>query len=319
MSINANTGVIQWTPGSTGNFNVTVQASNGVGTPATQNFTINVAGAHTVTASAGSGGSIDPSGTIPVNHGEILEFTVTPDAGYKIASVTGCGGTLSGDTYTTAPINADCSVTATFTPFTAVEVLSPNGGEIIPSGSDYTIRWGAPPGTAEFKIKLSLDNGLTWSWITPNPVTGNSYVWTVAPPLGNKKNCLIKVMGYNASHVKTGKDVSNSTFKIEVVRLDYPAGGDSIASGATHSISWTTNVTQKQVTKAKLSYTKDGGATWIAIGNTPGNPGFYDGWFVQGVANPKTNCRVKVELKDKNGIILGQDATDGYFTILPPD
>ncbi|MDA8105735.1 MAG: putative Ig domain-containing protein [Nitrospiraceae bacterium] len=42
MSINATTGLIEWTPSSGGSFNVTVQADNGIGTPATQSFTIQV-------------------------------------------------------------------------------------------------------------------------------------------------------------------------------------------------------------------------------------------------------------------------------------
>jgi hypothetical protein len=42
MTIDAATGVISWTPSATGNYSVMVQASNGVGTSATQSFTINV-------------------------------------------------------------------------------------------------------------------------------------------------------------------------------------------------------------------------------------------------------------------------------------
>jgi hypothetical protein len=42
MTINSGTGLIQWTPGSAGDFNVTVQASNGVNPPANQSFTIEV-------------------------------------------------------------------------------------------------------------------------------------------------------------------------------------------------------------------------------------------------------------------------------------
>ncbi len=43
--------------------------------------------AYTITASAGSGGSISPSGTVTVNLGEDKTFTITPDTGYKIADV----------------------------------------------------------------------------------------------------------------------------------------------------------------------------------------------------------------------------------------
>lgn len=69
---------------------------------------------HTVTPSAGDNGSIDPDTPQPVEHAETTTFTVTPDTGYT-ASVAGtCGGTLEGDTFTTNPITADCTVEATF-------------------------------------------------------------------------------------------------------------------------------------------------------------------------------------------------------------
>jgi len=42
MTINSTTGVISWTPTATGIYSVTVQASNGLGTPPTQSFTITV-------------------------------------------------------------------------------------------------------------------------------------------------------------------------------------------------------------------------------------------------------------------------------------
>ena len=42
---------------------------------------------YTLTASAGSGGSISPSGGINVNHGASQTFIITPNTGYRIASV----------------------------------------------------------------------------------------------------------------------------------------------------------------------------------------------------------------------------------------
>ena len=70
-----------------------------------------------VTPSAGANGNMRPDGaqTIPVN--QTISFTVTPDTGYKIGSVTGCGGTLKQGvyTYTTGRITSNCTVTAVFT------------------------------------------------------------------------------------------------------------------------------------------------------------------------------------------------------------
>jgi hypothetical protein len=70
---------------------------------------------HTITASAGSNGSISPSGSVQISSGNTQQFVVTPGSGYS-ASVGGtCGGTLSSNTYTTSSITANCTVTATFT------------------------------------------------------------------------------------------------------------------------------------------------------------------------------------------------------------
>ena len=70
---------------------------------------------YTVTPSAGTGGSISPSSRQTVNEGATVTFTVTANAGYSIDSVGGsCGGTLSGTRYTTAAVNSNCTVVASF-------------------------------------------------------------------------------------------------------------------------------------------------------------------------------------------------------------
>ncbi|MBK8640398.1 MAG: hypothetical protein IPN92_19710 [Chromatiaceae bacterium] len=49
-------------------------------------------------------------------HGATTSFTVTPDTGYSIGTVSGCEGSLAGATYTTGPITAPCAVSASFVP-----------------------------------------------------------------------------------------------------------------------------------------------------------------------------------------------------------
>jgi len=71
---------------------------------------------YVVTPLAGAGGSIAPDQPQTVDENDTVTFTVTPDTNYAIDAVTGCGGTLSGNDYTTAPVTADCTVTATFRP-----------------------------------------------------------------------------------------------------------------------------------------------------------------------------------------------------------
>jgi hypothetical protein len=66
-------------------------------------------------------GSISPITPQTVNSGVSIDFLVTPVNGYKIVTVTGCGGTLidpiiltNPTTYRTGPVTANCDVTPTF-------------------------------------------------------------------------------------------------------------------------------------------------------------------------------------------------------------
>jgi Bacterial Ig-like domain (group 3) len=61
----------------------------------------------------GAGGTISPA-TQPVNDNASATLTVTPAVAYAIATVSGCGGNLRGNLYTTAAVSANCTVTATF-------------------------------------------------------------------------------------------------------------------------------------------------------------------------------------------------------------
>jgi len=79
---------------------------------ATQSFVI--VAVYTVTPTAGSGGSIDPSTPQTIMAGEAATFTVTPLPGYLATVAGSCGGSLAGSTYTTAPISNDCTVLASF-------------------------------------------------------------------------------------------------------------------------------------------------------------------------------------------------------------
>jgi trimeric autotransporter adhesin len=69
----------------------------------------------TIVAMAGAGGVISPDSRT-VTGGATTTFAVTAESGYGIDSVIGCGGSLSGNTYTTGPITAACTVSATFGP-----------------------------------------------------------------------------------------------------------------------------------------------------------------------------------------------------------
>jgi len=110
--------------------------------------------------------------------------------------------------------------------FTVVKVLSPNGGEIIPSGSTYTVRWGAPSRAVKFKLYYSTNSGVSWKTITTTYVTGYTYNWIVPTVTSSQKNCLIKVNGYTSSGSLISYDRSDKVFKIELVAVRAHLGED---------------------------------------------------------------------------------------------
>ena len=81
---------------------------------------------HVVTPVAGAHGTIAPDTPQTVDDGATVAFTLTPDASYVIGDVSGCGGVLAGDVYTTGPVTADCEVDATFV-IDPVDVIFRNG------------------------------------------------------------------------------------------------------------------------------------------------------------------------------------------------
>lgn len=124
-------------------------------------LTVTAAPTFTVTPSVNGGnGTISPDTVQTVNQGATPSFTLTPDTGYQIDNVGGtCGGSLSGNTYTTNAVTANCSVVASFAPTavlnppTAAVAFSPTS---VASGvsSTLTITLSNPNSTA---LTLSAD------------------------------------------------------------------------------------------------------------------------------------------------------------------
>ncbi|TCT19847.1 DUF1566 domain-containing protein [Thiobaca trueperi] len=68
---------------------------------------------YTLTTTVSVGGTVSPPSQV-VNAGATATFTLIPATGYAISSASGCGGSLSGANYATAPVTAACTVTANF-------------------------------------------------------------------------------------------------------------------------------------------------------------------------------------------------------------
>jgi subtilase family serine protease len=130
---------------------------------------------YTVTASAGAGGAISPSGTVSVTSGATPAFAVTPNAGYAVSNVGGtCGGTLNGTTYTTTAIAANCTVAATFVAQTSTHVVTASAGSngsISPSGY-LTVKSGQ---TQAFKVTPNSGYTASVGGTCGGTLNGNTY------------------------------------------------------------------------------------------------------------------------------------------------
>ena len=93
----------------TGSCVVTMDAAKAV----TATFTLRT---YTITATAGSGGSITPSGSVVVNHGASRSFTISPNANYTVGSVVVDGSSQGAvSTYNFTNVTANHTISANFT------------------------------------------------------------------------------------------------------------------------------------------------------------------------------------------------------------
>jgi hypothetical protein len=227
---------------------------------------------------------------------------------WKVAAKNDCGSSTSGPVWsftTIAPV------------YSSVTVLSPNGGEIIPCGSSYPIRWEAPPQALKFKLYYTTNRGGTWKRITEDYVTEKTYSWPVPVHGNTRKDCLIKVIGYDNAGKVTGQDQSNKTFTIQVVKLTSPNGGQTLWSGGTHTISWLTYGTIRPVVGTRLSYSRDGGNTWKLIASLDDPSQATYTWTLPSFETTRS-ILVRVILKDGDGNTVGSDRSDNTLSVQPP-
>lgn len=107
---------------------------------------------YTITATAGANGKVTPEGIITVTQGGSQTFTIIPDSGYVIDTLTIDGSAVAVSTsYTFSGITSNHSISVTFKPEPPVITLQP---------SDTSVKAGAP---AEFRV-TATGTKLAYQW-----------------------------------------------------------------------------------------------------------------------------------------------------------
>jgi hypothetical protein len=157
----------------------------------TKTYTINGGGTtYNITASAGTNGTISPSGTVSVAQGASQTFTITPNTNYVVNAVTVDGvsqGAISSYTYTN--VQAPHTINATFKPVNTSVNLSQ--GKIATSSSYET------PAT---KAPKAVDGKTKTRWASIDPATTNQWLKV---DLGSSKTITKVVLNWEDSYAKS--------------------------------------------------------------------------------------------------------------------
>jgi hypothetical protein len=136
---------------------------------------------YTITATAGNGGSISPSGSVEVNEGENKTFNIAPNTNYSIADVTVDGVSVGVvNTYTFSNVNSNHTISATFN----YSCLAVNNLDATSEAGSVTLTWTAPTSGNVTGYKIYRDGSLqatvTALTYTQSGLSGGSYEYCVA-------------------------------------------------------------------------------------------------------------------------------------------
>jgi hypothetical protein len=249
---------------------------------------------YTVTPSSGPNGSVSPSTPQTVSYNSTTSFAVTPDTGYHIASVTGCNGVLSGNTYTTGPITSACTVTATFAIDTyTITATGGAGGTITPGtvtvnyGSNQTFTVTAD--TYYHIADVQVDSG---SVLTPETEGTFQYTFT---------------------NITTNHQIA-ATFTLVNIAVSSPSNGQIWARKSKQTISWTYTGTLGKKEKVSIQLLKGGTLVkTISKGAKFGKEGSGSfSWKVPSKQTSGDDYQIRITNTVNSAYF---DTSDGYFTI----
>ncbi len=194
---------------------------------------------HTITASAGAGGSITPSGEVSVNHFDVQLFTFTADPGYSISSllVDGVPQTLA-DSYLFIGVVADHTIEVSFSLVShTINAIATEGGSITPSGlvpvthgTDQSFTITADPGYHIVDVVVdTVSKGAVTSWDFTSVVTDHMIVASFALDT----HTITASAGAGGSITPSG-EVSVNHFDVQLFTFTVQTLGYSISSLLVH-------------------------------------------------------------------------------------
>jgi hypothetical protein len=188
-------------------------------------FTLNV---YTITAAADVNGSITPSGTVTVNHGDNGAFSITPNLGYQVSGVIVDGAQQGAITsYTFTNVSADHTINAYFKVMTFTLTASATSGCSISPAGTIIVNYGVnqtytiTPTVGYYTVDVQVD-GVS---------QGAVATYTFANVTAN--HTIAATFAANPSYTITASAGPNGAIS--------PAGSVSVLSGAYKKFTFTPN------------------------------------------------------------------------------
>ncbi|NUN07635.1 MAG: T9SS type A sorting domain-containing protein [Ignavibacteriaceae bacterium] len=171
----------------------------------------------------------------------------------------------------------------------SLQVVSPNGGEILQVGKSYQIQWSASNISA-VNISFSADNGTSWSSVATsvNAALG-TFAWTVPNSVTTQGRIRVSDAG-NASVL----DLSDNSFSITSLDLTFPAGGEGLVIGSSRNITWTSS----GISSVKLEYSSNNGTSWNTIAASVAAASGSYSWTIPNAPSNSTIVRISNTLSD---------------------
>ena len=279
--------------------------------------------AYTITASAGAGGSITPSGVIPTPCGADVAFAIAASPGYHVADVVVDGfssGALPGFTFTDVQANHEIAASFAANP-PMTFVFEPHDLNMNSNAAYVTgyLTPGAPYSPLQIEATSIRLNGsvLVSPYVTPSIENGTmlkvKFARTqVVPTLVLGEQVPVTVTGTIA-----GLDFAEAdSIKVNAAKLSAPAPGATLVGLTTASLAW--NPLDAPTPAVSVVSSFDDGVTWSIEAPDVPNTGGYD-WSVPQAANSQVRLAViQIYAVDETGIVPQSEfAVSDAFSIQP--
>jgi hypothetical protein len=152
-----------------------------------------------------------------------------------------------------------------------VQVISPNGGEVLTAGDTYRIRWAASDNSHVVRIDIyySANEGRRWQLVAERLDNIGYFDWRI--PDTSSINVLVKIEAFDAAGNRRS-DTSDRPFTIiqPSIRVTSPNGREVWDIGSVQTIRWTSTGITGNV---RIDLSRDGGSTWTTIISSTPNDG----------------------------------------------